>query len=262
MILAMDVGNKNIKFGLFSGGELLNSWRVATNIERTADELGELVLSFFSTNRRDIGDVKGIIIASVIPSINFTLEHMCRYRFSIEPMFVDPGIRTGMKICYDNPRELGADRIANAIAAYELYGGPCIAIDFGTATTFNVINERGDFLGGAICPGIKVASEALVQCAAKLPRVELVKPPSVIGRNMVTGMQSGIIYGYVGQVEYLVQKIRKELNRHDVSVVATGGLARLISTETDIIEEINPLLTLQGLRILYERNSERTARDA
>ena len=257
MILAMDVGNKNIKFGLFSGEELAHSWRVSTNTERTADELGVLILSFFATNHMDIRDVEGIIIASVIPSINFTLEHMCRYCFKLEPLFVDPGIRTGMKICYDNPRELGADRIVNAIAAYELYGGPCIAIDFGTATTFNVINEKGDFLGGAICPGIKVASEALVQCAAKLPRVELVKPPSVIGRNMIAGMQSGIIYGYVGQVEYLVRKIRHELCRGDVRVIATGGLARLISTETDIIEEIDPLLTLQGLRILYERNSER-----
>jgi len=257
MVLVMDVGNTNIKFGLFLGKELVNSWRVATDLEKTADELGVLTKSFFDFYKKDIEEVEGIIIASVIPSINYTLEHMCRYYFKQEPLFVDPGIKTGMNIRYDNPRELGADRIVNAVAAYEMYGGPCITIDFGTATTFSVISEKGDFLGGAICPGAKISSEALVRCAAKLPRVELIKPQSVIGRNMIACMQSGIIYGYVGQVEYLVRKIKKELPQRTARVIATGGLARLISTETDVIEEINPLLTLQGLRILYERNRVR-----
>lgn len=258
MILVMDVGNTNMKFGLYSDKELIDSWRVATDLEKTADELGVLTKSFFSFYGRDIEKVEGIIIASVIPSINYTLDHMCRYYFGQEPLFVDPGIKTGMNIRYDNPRELGADRIVNAIAAYELYGGPCITIDFGTATTFSVISEKGDFLGGAICPGIKISSEALVRCAAKLPRVELAKPQSAIGRSTVTCMQSGIVYGYVGQVEYLVRKIKRELPKKSARVVATGGLARLISAETDVIEEINPLLTLEGLRILYERNKERS----
>jgi len=258
MVLVMDVGNTNIKFGLFSESELVCSWRVATDLERTADELGVLTLSFFDSFKQPVEQVEGVIIASVIPSINYTLEHMCRYYFKHEPMFVDPGIRTGMNIRYENPRELGADRIVNAIAAFELYGGPCITIDFGTATTFSVVSERGDFLGGAICPGLKISSEALVRSAAKLPRVELIRPEKVIGRSMVSCMQSGILYGYVGQVEYLVKKMKRELAGKDVRVVATGGLARLIAAETDVIEEINPIMSLLGLHIVYQRNKLRT----
>lgn len=254
MVLVMDVGNTNIKFGLYNGSELVCSWRISTDLEKTADEFGVLLNSFFDFFHQDIRQVEGIAIASVIPSINYTLEHMCRYHFKHEPIFVDTRLNTGLTICYDNPRELGADRIVNSIAAYKLYGGPVITIDFGTATTFSVVGEKGEFLGGAICPGLKISSEALVKVAAKLPRVQLEKPETVIGKSMVTGMQSGIIYGYVGQVEYILKKMKRELKSEDVKVIATGGLSRLIASESKAFDEINPLLTLTGLRNFYELN--------
>ena len=196
-------------------------------------------------------------MSSVVPSINFTIEHMLQNYFGITPMMVVPGVKTGINLKYDNPRELGSDRIANAVAAYELYGGPCIYIDFGTATTFGVVSQKGEFLGGAICPGIKLASEALTERTSRLPKIELVKPECVIGRNTVTNMQSGLVYGYIGQVNYLVECMKRELGAPDATVIATGGMSRLIASGTDAIDEIDGLLTLKGLRIIYERNQMR-----
>ena len=199
--------------------------------------------------------VDGIIMSSVVPQINFTIEHMCRNYFGHEPMKIEPGVKTGINIKYENPREVGSDRIANAVAAYELYGGPCITIDFGTATTFGAISERVEFLGGAICPGLKLAAEALTERAAKLPRFELAKPETVIGRNTITNMQSGIVYGYIGQVNYLVERMKRELGAPNAKVIATGGLAVLVGEESNAIDVMDGLLTLKGLCLIYAKNA-------
>ncbi|MBR5383988.1 MAG: type III pantothenate kinase [Clostridia bacterium] len=254
MIFTMDVGNTNIKMGLFKGNELIHYWRLATSLTRTSDEYGIAVTSLFESSGLSRDQVTGIMISSVVPPVNFTIEHMCNDYFGITPKFVLPGIKTGVNIHYDNPQALGSDRICNAVAACEYYGCPCIFIDFGTATTFGVVDEKGAFAGGCICPGIKIASDALVRGTAKLPNFELIKPDTVIGRNTITNLQSGIIFGYVGQVEYLIKKMKKELGREDTVVVATGGMARMIAAETKAIDKIDGRLTLKGLRLIYERN--------
>ena len=254
MILTLDVGNTNIKVALFDKEEMVAYFRISTNRQMSSDEYGILMENLFAHNGVSMKGVEGIIMSSVVPTVNFTLEHMCRNYFGMEPMTVGPGIKTGINIKYDNPRELGSDRIANAVAAYALYGGPCIYIDFGTATTFGALSAKGEFLGGAICPGLKLAAEALTEHAAKLPRFELVKPETVIGRNTITNLQAGIVYGYVGQVTYLVKKFREELKTPSAKVIATGGLALLVADETDSIDVLDGILTLKGLRIIYERN--------
>ena len=255
MIFTMDIGNTNIKAALFEGENMVQYWRLSTNKQMSSDEYGILLANLFRHNGLDMKAVTGIIISSVAPSINFTIEHMVQNYFGLSPMMVVPGVRTGINLKYDNPRELGSDRIANAVAAWELYGGPCIFIDFGTATTFGVMSAKGEFLGGAICPGLKLASEALVDRAAKLPRFELVKPESAIGRNTIANLQSGIIYGHVGLVTYLIQKMRQELKAPDARVIATGGMALLVAAETDMIDVLDGTLTLKGLRLIYEKNA-------
>jgi type III pantothenate kinase len=259
MILTLDIGNTNMKTALFEGMEMRQYWRLATNRNRTSDEYGMALMNLLHHNGIDPKAVEGIMMSSVVPQINFTIEHMCRNYFGMSPMAVAPGVKTGINIKYENPRELGSDRIANAVAAYELYGGPCITIDFGTATSFGAISARGEFLGGAICPGIKLASDALTEKAAKLPRFELMRPDTVIGRNTVSNMQSGIVFGYVGQVNYLVDRFRQEMGAPDAKVIATGGLALLISSETDRINVLDGLLTLKGLRLIYVKNKDSAA---
>nr|WP_122011916.1 type III pantothenate kinase [Maliibacterium massiliense] len=254
MILALDIGNTNIKTGVFEQGELRTSWRMSTDLAQTSDEYGIKFHALLDFNGLSARDVQGAMISSVVPSINYTMEHMMRDFFDIKPMFVGPGIKTGLNIKYEDPREVGADRIVNAVAAYTLYGGPCIVIDFGTATTFAAVSKDGAFLGGAICPGIKVATEALVRNTAKLPVVELTKPATVINRTTIGNMQAGIIYGYVGQVDYIVSRMREELGAPDARVVSTGGLAHLIAGESRAVMTIDPQLTLRGLQILYARN--------
>ncbi len=254
MILTMDVGNTNIKTALFEGKDMVKYWRISTSITNTSDEYGILLCNLFRNEGMDRGIVEGVAISSVVPTINFTLEHMCKNYFGVTPMMVEPGIKTGINLKYENPRELGSDRIANAVAAFDQYGGPCIFIDFGTATTFGALDENGSFLGGCICPGIKLASEALIGQTSKLPRFELIKPENVIGRTTVTNLQSGLIYGYIGQVDYLVRRMRAELNAPKAFVVATGGLAVLIARDNQFIDKLDGLLTLKGLRLLYERN--------
>jgi len=253
MLIVLDIGNTNIKCGLYRGGKLLHSWRMATKIEQSSDEMGVQMVSFFSYLGLKLSDVCGIMISSVIPSINYTVEHMCRIYFKQKPVFVEPGIKTGINILYDNPKELGSDRIVNAVAAHEIYGGPCITVDFGTATSFGAISQKGEFLGGAICPGIKISAEALTVNAAKLPRVELSQPKSVINKSTISGMQAGIIYGYVGQVDYILRKMKKELGG-GAKVIATGGLADIIAAETEMIDIIDTFLTLQGLYLIYKKN--------
>jgi len=256
MILTLDIGNTNIKTALFDGTEMVKYWRLSTNITNTSDEYGITIMNLFRHEGVDPRDVEGIVISSVVPTINFTIEHMCQNYFGKTPTFIGPGIKTGINIRYENPRELGSDRIANAVAAYEEYGAPTIFIDFGTATTFGVIDEGGVFLGGCICPGIKLASEALVSGTAKLPRFELTKPERIIGRSTLTNLQSGMFYGYVGLVTNIVRKIKQELGK-DAKVVATGGMAVMVAEESKAIDVLDGLLTLKGLRILYQRNQEK-----
>ncbi len=255
MILTLDIGNTNIKSALFEGTEMREYWRLATNRNRTSDEYGMSMMNLISHFGIDKSAITGIMMSSVVPQINFTIEHMCRSYFGMEPMKIEPGVKTGINIKYENPRELGSDRIANAVAAYELYGGPCITIDFGTATSFGAISARGEFLGGAICPGLKLAADALTERTAKLPRFELVKPESVIGRNTVANMQAGIVYGYIGQIKYLVNRMKKEMGVEGIKVIATGGLAVLVAGESSVIDVMDGLLTLKGLRIIYDKNS-------
>ncbi|GAB6158592.1 type III pantothenate kinase [Desulfotomaculum varum] len=253
MILAIDIGNTNIVFGVFQNKNLVAHWRLSTDRNRTADEYGVLMKELCSLSRINMQGVEGVIISSVVPPINSTMELMVKKYYSLQPILVGPGIKTGISVKTENPREVGADRIVNAVAAYSLYGGPLIIVDFGTATTFCCVTARGEYLGGAIAPGIGISTEALFARAAKLPRVELNKPTGVIGKNTVSAMQSGIIFGFAGQVEFMVKKMKQELGG-EAKVIATGGLAEVIARETTVIDKINPFLTLTGLRILYDRN--------
>ncbi len=256
MILVMDVGNTNIVMGVYDQVKLLSHWRLQTDKDRTSDELGITMTNLFRYEGIELESIGSVIISSVVPPIMYSLEHAVRKYFKVDPVIVGPGTKTGLDICIDNPKEVGSDRIVNAAAAVELYGPPVIIVDFGTATTFCAVNGRKQYLGGAICPGIKISTEALYQKASKLPRIELVKPESVICRNTVHSMQSGIVYGYVGQVDYIVGRMKDELSEDGIKVVATGGLARLIAGESREIQHINSLLTLEGLRIIHDMNNK------
>ncbi|NLC33539.1 MAG: type III pantothenate kinase [Clostridiales bacterium] len=255
MLLVMDIGNSNLKVALFRASELVNYWRVSTNNSYSSDEYGIILDGMFRHAGRNLREVTGIMVSSVVPTINFTIDHMCREYFKIEPMFVGPGIKTGINILYESPRDLGADRICNAVAAHNFYGPSCIFIDFGSATSFGVVDSKGSFLGGCICPGMKLASEALVSGTSKLPHFELSMPDQVISRTTVTNLQSGLLYGYIGQVNYIVERMKEELGDHRVQVVATGGLALLVADRSQAIDRLDGLLTLKGLRIIYEKNT-------
>ncbi|PGR33875.1 pantothenate kinase [Bacillus cereus] len=254
MIFVLDVGNTNAVLGVFEEGELRQHWRMETDRHKTEDEYGMLVKQLLEHEGLSFEDVKGIIVSSVVPPIMFALERMCEKYFKIKPLVVGPGIKTGLNIKYENPREVGADRIVNAVAGIHLYGSPLIIVDFGTATTYCYINEERHYMGGVITPGIMISAEALYSRAAKLPRIEITKPSSVVGKNTVSAMQSGILYGYVGQVEGIVKRMKEEA-RQEPKVIATGGLAKLISEESNVIDIVDPFLTLKGLYMLYERNA-------
>lgn len=254
MILVIDVGNTNTVLGVYSGENLIGHWRVASDRHKTADEYGILFKSLLLGEGINPSEIRRMVISSVVPPLVTTLEMVCQNYFKICPLVVGPGTRTGIHIKIDNPREVGADRIVNAVAAYHLYGGPLIIVDFGTATTFCAVNAHGEYLGGAIAPGIAISSEALFSRASKLPRIELVKPGHVIGKNTITGMQAGIIYGFVGQVDGIVRRMKSELEEN-VKVVSTGGFAALVQSESNCIDIVNPLLTLQGLLILDKLNA-------
>lgn len=253
MILAIDVGNTNTVIGVFEGDKLLANYRISSDRGRTADESGMLLLHLLDYSSMPRAEITGTIVSSVVPPLISVFEAMCRKYFGHEPLVVGPGVKTGVSIRYENPKEVGADRIVNAVAGFEIYGGPLIIVDFGTATTFCAINAAGDYLGGAIAPGVMISSEALYSRAAKLPRVELVRPSSVIGRNTVSSMQSGIVYGFAGQVDAIVRRMKEELGA-DAKVVATGGLAEMIARESSEIQVVNQYLTLEGLRLIWDRN--------
>jgi type III pantothenate kinase len=253
MILVFDIGNTNMVVGVFAKDKLLTHWRVRTDTLRTSDEYGMILNSLFNYSGISMQEIKAVVISSVVPSLMMELEWMSQRYFFCKPLVVEPGVKTGLAIKYDNPREVGADRVVNAVAAYQKYGGPLIIVDFGTATTFCVVNAAGEYLGGAIAPGIKISAEALVNRASKLPRVELTVPKSLIGKNTVMSMQVGIMYGFVGQVEGIIERMKKEIDGVP-KVIATGGLAPIIARETSAIDLIDEFLTLDGLRIIYEMN--------
>lgn len=256
MLLTIDIGNTNITLGLYKGETLGPRWRLATNHERMPDEYGVQLLGLLSHVGHQTNELTGACLASVVPPLTGRMVEACQRYVGLDPLVLDAGVKTGVRIRYEDPRAVGADRIADAAAVQRLYGGPACVVDFGTATTFDAISTDGDYLGGAIAPGIGIAAEALVMRTAKLPRVDLQRPPSAIGRNTPHAMQSGLLFGYVSLVEGMVARFRKELGR-EMKVIATGGLAEVIARETDVLEIIAPWLTLDGLRIIWELNQSK-----
>lgn len=256
MLLTIDIGNTNIKYGIYKGKELVASFRVSSRISRTADEYGSVLVNLLDDRGIKKADVDGIIISSVIPPLNYTICHMCEYFFGITPLMVGPGIKTGLNVKTDNPKEVGADIIVNSVSAFGKYGGPIVVIDFGTATTFDIIDENCSLLGVVIAPGIKTSLEGLVNNTAQLPMIELDAPESVIGKNTKSSMQAGIIFGFSGLVDNIINKIKRKLNKTDLTVVATGGLGEIIAKEVKSITRVDRTLTLDGLRSIYDLNKE------
>ena len=253
MLLVIDVGNSNTVIGLYDGDKLVNHWRVRTVADHTIDEYGMLILGLYKTGNAGSKSIDSIIISCVVPSMLNILEPLCKKYFHLTPFIVGPGIKTGMPIYYDNPREVGADRVVNAVAAHEKYEGNLIIVDFGTATTFDYVTQKGEYMGGCIAPGVMISSHALFEKASKLPPVELSRPRSVVARDTVSSIQAGIMFGYAGLVDGIVNRIKKE-TKTESTVIATGGLARTITAETTTIDLVDEMLTLEGLKIIYSRN--------
>ena len=254
MLLVIDVGNTNITLGVFKEEEIVATFRLTTKQQRTSDEFGVVFCTLLEHRDIRVKDINAIIISSVVPDIMYSLTSALVKYFDINPLIVGPGIRTGIRIATENPREIGADRIVDSVAAYELYGGPVLVIDFGTATTYDVITKDGAFIAGITAPGILTASRALWGDAAKLPEIEIKKPASILAKETISSMQAGIVYGCIGQTEYIIRQVIKETGYKDLITVATGGLGKLISDETELIQHYDPLLTLQGLRLIYNKN--------
>ena len=262
MLLAFDVGNTNIVLGVFKNGELIQNWRLETDARKSADEYGMVINQLFSYEGLDITEVEDVIISTVVPSVLYTLQHLSMKYFNKRAIVVGPGVKTGLVVKYDNPKQVGADRIVNAVAAHAKYGGPLVIIDFGTATTFCAISEKAEYLGGTIAPGLKISSDVLTEKTAKLPKVELEEPGHVICRNTIQSMQSGLVYGHMGLVEYIVKKMKAELAEYchtdePVKVIATGGLATLIDNGVECIDYVDKMLTLEGLELIYKKNKKK-----
>lgn len=257
MILVVDIGNTNIVIGIYKEDKFIDSWRMVTRSEKTSDEYGVFILSLLSYNNIDYKEINGAIVSSVVPNLMHSFKNALKKYFNVNPFIVGPGIKTGIKVSIENPEKVGADRIVNVVAAYEQYGGPLIVIDFGTATTYDVVSKDGEFKCGVISAGIGITAEALWKKTAQLPSIEIKKTPSILAKNTTTSMQAGLVYGYIGQVEYIVKKIKEELDDENMKVIATGGLGRLISDETTSIDVYDSQLMLKGLKILHDKNIER-----
>lgn len=255
MLLVIDIGNTNIVFGVYNGSNLVNHWRLSTVLQKTVDEYAILANSLLYFDKIRLNEIDSAIISCVVPPLLIPFEILCRKYIGIMPIVVEPGIKTGMPILYENPQEVGADRIVNAVSGYDKYKKPLIIVDFGTATTFDYITPKGEYAGGAIAPGITISLEALFEKASKLPRVELLRPKSLVGKNTVTAMQAGIIYGYTSLVDGIVKRMKEEVANNPY-VIATGGLSSLISKQSKTIDEVDEFLTLRGLKILYDKNKD------
>jgi type III pantothenate kinase len=256
MILAVDIGNTNIVVGVYDGDKLAGSWRMVTRSEKTSDEYGISIVNLLEYSNIDHIKIKSAIVSSVVPNVMHSFENALRKYFNISPIIVGPGIKTGITISTENPREVGADRIVGIVAAYHMFGGPLIVIDFGTATTYDVVSEKGEFKYGITSPGIQITADALWQRTAQLPSVEIKKPESILAKNTVTSIQAGLVYGYIGQVEYIIKKIKEELAAENMKVVATGGLGRIIYDETSMIDVYDPELLFKGLKIIHDKNQK------
>ncbi len=256
MILAVDIGNTNIVIGVYDGDNIAGSWRMVTRSEKTSDEYGIFILNLLEYNNIDHKKIKSAIVSSVVPNVMHSFENALRKYFGIDAIIVGPGIKTGITISTDNPREVGADRIVGLVAAYHMFGGPLIVIDFGTATTYDVVSEKGEFKYGITSPGIQISADALWQRTAQLPSVEIKKPDSILAKNTITSIQAGLVYGYIGQVEYIIKKIKEEMNLKKMNVVATGGLGRMIFDETNMIDVYDPQLLFKGLKIIHDKNQK------
>lgn len=254
MILVIDIGNTNIVIGVFDGDTFKGPWRMLTKNRRTSDEYGIFIHHLLEYNNIDTDKFDNIIISSVVPNIMYSFTSAMRKYFEIDPLLIGPGIKTGIHIKAENPKEVGADRIVNAVAAYDIYGGPIIVIDFGTATTYDVVNEKGEFIAAITSPGIQISADALWSKAAQLPNIAIKKPPTILAKNTITSMQAGLVFGYIGQVEYIVNKIKEELKNPTLKVVATGGLGTIIYPETYVIDDYDSLLTLKGLKLIHDKN--------
>lgn len=258
MLLTLDIGNTNVKIGVFDGDTPVASWRLSTKAYRTADEYGMVLYDLLKQHGVSFEDISAAVMSSVAPALNYTVEHMCDYYLHRKPLSVSCATDIGIELCYDHPSELGTDRIVGAAAAYHFYGGPVIEVDFGSATTFNLVTAKGRFIGGAIAPGIMTATESLVTTAAKLPRIELAPPENIVGKNTRSCMQSGIIYGYTGLVKYMVERYRQLTEMQGAKVVATGGLSEIVAeTEPSLFDVVDRALALKGLKYIYDKNSER-----
>ncbi|MFQ9695446.1 MAG: type III pantothenate kinase [Zhenhengia sp.] len=255
MLLTIDIGNTNVVMGVMKDMELVVSFRMTTQIPRTSDEYGITMVEMLRNKGIDVKDIKDVIISSVVPNIMHSITNSIKKYLNKKPFIVGPGIKTGLAVRTDNPKLVGADRIVNCVAAYELHGGPCMTIDFGTSTTYDIVNEKGEFIGGLITPGIRISADAMWQRAAQLTHMEIKRPKSILDcKNTISSMQAGLVYGYIGQVEYIVNKVKEEMNAPHMKIIATGGLARIIQDGTQVIDEYDGLLTLKGLVLIYEKN--------
>ena len=257
MILTLDVGNTNMTCGVFDGDDIKATFRITTKIPRTSDEYGMMLCNLLEINHIKVSEIEDVAVCSVVPDVMHSLENAIMKYFDVKPMIVEAGVKTGIRIATPHPQQVGADRIVDAVAAYELYGGPVLVMDFGTATTYDLVDAEGAFVGGITAPGIRISAKALWEDAAKLPKIEIKKPDTVLGTDTITSMQSGLVFGQIGQTEYIIKRVKEEAGLEEMKVVATGGLGRIIASETEAIDVYDPNLTLKGILLIYKKQNRR-----